>query len=400
MFKKYILYLIPLFLLVAKGVCAQTVRVGIEQEQFFTTARIQPVVGKWRLELHKKLATGTQIIDEELGAEEDAVLMLIPKGIILRVSSEFTHNQGFDKVIVKGGELLSLELPGLTPKLLNGKLEITHDEYRITIVNTLLLDNLIVSCASNEVISCESEAVKAHTIAVATKINYLIKNTKHPDEPFELCDSKHCIEFKGSGINRDLVGILYAGLSKHLIFYKNKLIYPRYHHTCGGRISSAKDVYGIANEPYHIARKDLFEDKGSENCFHSPSFHWILETPTTQMKDFLTLEFAGGADNIFTTCEPLKVSEEGRILMLRLKGRKIKEIHGLEFLQHLHSFFGLNSFKSLRYTVEPKKRTVIIKGMGQGEGVGMCLYGADGLAKKGQNYRQILEFYYPGTTLR
>ena len=43
---------------------------------------------------------------------------------------------------------------------------------------------------------------------------------------------------------------------------------------------------------------------------------------------------------------------------------------------------------------------MLIRGMGEGDGVGMCLYGSDGLAKKGLNYKEILEFYYPGTTLK
>ena len=54
----------------------------------------------------------------------------------------------------------------------------------------------------------------------------------------------------------------------------------------------------------------------------------------------------------------------------------------------------------MRFSLEQLRRSMLIKGMGEGDGVGMCLYGADGLAKKGLDYKQILEFYYPGTTLK
>ena len=86
--------------------------------------------------------------------------------------------------------------------------------------------------------------------------------------------------------------------------------------------------------------------------------------------------------------------------MVRIIGRKVKELQGIEFLEHLHNFYGINSIKSMRYTIEKLRRSMLVRGMGEGDGVGMCLYGADGLAKKGMNYKDILNFYYPGTELK
>ncbi|HEV8144562.1 MAG TPA: hypothetical protein VGQ77_17005, partial [Methylomirabilota bacterium] len=37
-------------------------------------------------------------------------------------------------------------------------------------------------------------------------------------------------------------------------------------------------------------------------------------------------------------------------------------------------------------------------GRGYGHGVGLCQWGAKGMAERGHSARQILEFYYPGTT--
>lgn len=45
----------------------------------------------------------------------------------------------------------------------------------------------------------------------------------------------------------------------------------------------------------------------------------------------------------------------------------------------------------------PASATVTIKGRGYGHGHGMSQYGAEGAARKGLTYRQIAEFYYPGT---
>jgi stage II sporulation protein D len=45
----------------------------------------------------------------------------------------------------------------------------------------------------------------------------------------------------------------------------------------------------------------------------------------------------------------------------------------------------------------PRQATVTIKGHGYGHGHGMSQYGAEGAARQGLSYRQIAEFYYPGT---
>ena len=50
--------------------------------------------------------------------------------------------------------------------------------------------------------------------------------------------------------------------------------------------------------------------------------------------------------------------------------------------------------------VKPASGKFVIKGAGYGHGHGMSQYGAYGAAKKGLTWKQILAFYYPGTTLK
>ena len=50
--------------------------------------------------------------------------------------------------------------------------------------------------------------------------------------------------------------------------------------------------------------------------------------------------------------------------------------------------------------VKPSDGKFVIKGAGFGHGHGMSQYGAYGAAKKGLSWKEILAFYYPGTTLK
>src|SRR3954452_7794369 len=45
----------------------------------------------------------------------------------------------------------------------------------------------------------------------------------------------------------------------------------------------------------------------------------------------------------------------------------------------------------------PSDATITVRGHGYGHGHGMSQYGAEGAARKGLTYRQIVRFYYPGT---
>jgi stage II sporulation protein D len=44
-------------------------------------------------------------------------------------------------------------------------------------------------------------------------------------------------------------------------------------------------------------------------------------------------------------------------------------------------------------------RSLSLHGGGNGHGVGMCQWGAIGRARAGQDFRTILQTYYPGTTI-
>ena len=394
--------LILFFLVVITNICSAqtTIRVGIEPEKLMTTLRAQSFGGKWLFHLFRNTASGcAEIETAEIVTGEDEAIMLIPKGLVLKSSMDKENILGYDKIIIEGGELISLQLPDLTPKIFEGKLEITHNKEFISIVNILPIEKYVVACASLDIITIEPEAIKAHLAVLNTKANYFLKNTNHPKDDFDVCDKPHCLEFNGCGGNRELIELLYPQVGKLNIYYKNKLIYPRYHVTCGGKISSALDVYGV-DEPYHPAHSDIKDGKGSENCFHSPSFHWTVEFPGTSVEDYLSLEFAGGTENVYTKWEATKVDTAGRLLMIRLLGRKVKTLSGMEFFEHLHEHYGANSLKSMRFTVEELKRTVLVRGMGEGDGVGMCLYGADGLARKKATFEEIIQFYYPGTELK
>jgi len=54
---------------------------------------------------------------------------------------------------------------------------------------------------------------------------------------------------------------------------------------------------------------------------------------------------------------------------------------------------------STRFAITTRRNKIIVTTSGSGHGVGMSQYGANGLAKRGRRYGQILKHYYRGTDI-
>ena len=59
----------------------------------------------------------------------------------------------------------------------------------------------------------------------------------------------------------------------------------------------------------------------------------------------------------------------------------------------------LIKIKGNQHKIEKSEGNYIINGGGYGHGIGMSQNGANEMAKTGKNYQEILQMFYPGTTI-
>lgn len=336
---------------------------------------------------------------------EDIVLQISSIGITIKTSEGIEPSYGFSKIKFYSNGIYNLEIYNYPPILLKGSLEISFDnEKNLFFVNEIKISDLIVCSVSELSPSPEIEANKAFIVAVRTKIAYLLQNKKHEKQYYDICNSSDCIVYNGFGSRRDLIEIIYNSMPELVMktstsasFSSNaanfQLFEPYMHECCGGKTSSAKEVFG-KDDKVHFPIEDRISGKGAENCFHCPSFLWYREFSNEEISDFLSIEYAGGPNRVFWQFVPNKIDSSDRICEVKLIGRKEKNITGIEFLRSVENYFGHNAIKSMKFIIESVPRHNRIKGMGKGHGVGMCLFGADGLSKKGYKFDEILKFYY------
>lgn len=88
--------------------------------------------------------------------------------------------------------------------------------------------------------------------------------------------------------------------------------------------------------------------------------------------------------------EKTKTTSTGRIKNLKINGTSLE---GSTVVTKL-------GLKSNHFTITQDGETVHITTKGYGHGVGMSQYGAQGMALKGYDYKEILSYYYQGTSIK
>ncbi len=95
---------------------------------------------------------------------------------------------------------------------------------------------------------------------------------------------------------------------------------------------------------------------------------------------------------------PLERGISGRVIKLEIQDENRSQfLYGFQ----INKALGLKDtlfFIDREFEGDNIKRITFI-GRGYGHGVGMCQVGAYGMAKKGKDYKDILSYYYPGTTI-
>lgn len=163
--------------------------------------------------------------------------------------------------------------------------------------------------------------------------------------------------------------------------YDGTLIEPLYHASCGGgRTEDAQEVWGNA-KPYLV----------SVECGHPDDPHTQQQTTMSlrEMEQKLGVSDAVTAGSFGDFMQLISSTASNRVQTVCVGD---KMISGTQ----LRSALGL---KSALVSWNISGDSITFTTNGYGHGVGLCQYGANYYAEKGDSYKRILAHYYPGTEL-
>jgi stage II sporulation protein D len=165
-------------------------------------------------------------------------------------------------------------------------------------------------------------------------------------------------------------------------------VFPAFYHTeSGGYTEDPRSVFAARNMP---GLKPVRCDFSAG----SPHFYWSLDVRLSELAETLRRNGVNSG-----AVSAIDVTE--RTPSLRASTVAVRGEHGTFTLRgnDFRRMLGYDTFKSTLFAVALDGEWARFSGRGYGHGVGMCQWGAKGMAEQGFSARQILEYFYPATTL-
>ncbi|RPI35396.1 MAG: SpoIID/LytB domain-containing protein [Nitrospiraceae bacterium] len=261
-----------------------------------------------------------------------------------------------------------------------GNIEVWKGTESLYLVNELPFEEYIKNVVSAEVgTNWDMEALKVQAVISRTYAMYQ-KKKNGTNANFDLTSSVLHQVYKGTSPD---TRIAYAveNTEGEVLTYDGNLIEAFYHSTSGGKTEDPSEVFG-KSYPY---LKPV-----ESNCEISPYWIWERRIPVEEIEKALNVK---GILNVqiksYTSTQRVKTVDvfhsEG-ILNVNAKD--------------LRKMLGWSRLPSTNFTLSRDNGNYVFDGKGYGHGVGLCQWSALEMSREGMTYKQILDYFYPGTTLQ
>ena len=229
------------------------------------------------------------------------------------------------------------------------------------------------------------EALKAQAIAARTYAMYQAQVSKAA--PYDLKSSTSSQVYGGSTTERYRTRKAVDRTAGQILTYQGKPFPAYFHATCAGTTAGAQELWNINLPPIAGGVKCAF-------CRISPHFYWQAKEPLSAIED--DLKRNSRPVGRILKIEPVTRTPSDRVGSLRITGT---EGEAVVAAKDFRVWIGGELMKSTDFTVEIKEDVAEFHGKGWGHGVGLCQWGTLGQALLGKSFKDILLFYYPGSTI-
>lgn len=304
-----------------------------------------------------------------------------------------------------------------------GQIIVSPGQDQLNLVNRIGLEDYLRGVVPNEVPAWfDVQALAAMSVVART---YTLAHLgRHQSAGYDLCSSVHCHVYQGLASENRRVDEQIAKTMDQVICYQGELIEAAYHAACGGMLETASNTWNKPSKNAAQALCDLvdvtpapvfadeaafreFIDKPSPAyCQDAGNFRWsehyTLDELTQRLHQSLpVLVKSSGELGQLLSFEVLERFPSGRAATVRITMEKGRfEVAG-DKIRWLVSQGRISTqgLKSTLFYVTSDPQGVHFVGGGWGHGVGLCQEGAEGLARRGRDYMDIIRHYYPGTEL-
>jgi stage II sporulation protein D len=278
---------------------------------------------------------------------------------------------------------------GTTRRDYSGNLFVTPERGNsaLQLVNHVALEEYVASVVASEYGLGDLEGSKAMAVIART---YGLKVINSSDDSYDHVDHTASQVYRGTATVTAMARQAARDTAGEVLLHDGRLIEAVYFSSSGGHTANNEDVWQSSAHPYLRGRNDPWDQDAKHH-------QWTYTLDAGDVHN--ALKNALGLD-----LESVRVgsrSADGRAATIDLVPRrgKTRPISADEFRRIIREAFGQTSLKSTRFELKRRGENYVFEGGGFGHGVGLSQYGANGMAKAGKTYREILDFYYTDVQL-
>ncbi len=257
-----------------------------------------------------------------------------------------------------------------------------------SIVSTVALEEYLYSVVPREMPpSWPASALQAQAVCART---YVLQRSS-PRRTYDLVPSEADQVYGGIESESPAARAAVDATAAQVLRFDNSFAQIMYSSCCGGHTEASTDAWGGAFFPY-------LAGVVCTHCSDSPNYRWKRDLTLEQIATAFAAEIA--PYGMLRGIRSSVLDGSGRVRMMELTCEQ-----GSAFVKGgaFRSRIGARVVPSLlitKFDTTPQSPDrLTIEGGGLGHGVGLCQWGARGMALTGASASDILNFYFPGTTI-
>lgn len=302
-------------------------------------------------------------------------------------------------ILVKAVQADNIFAADLSDKELKGSLIVVPTPQGFQLINEVYSEDVIPALLATQIQDISNEeALKA--LAVVLRSSLLQAVADNQNNPYHITDNDTAFQFKG--IN--LIFKKLVDASQESAQIRLTQAQAGAYQNCG--VVGAKNLKNSAQQipyvfsPANVSKyllsnppADLFSRPSDPT--HWSGIKWLNIYDAKEIQNRVAYKTDIGALRALT---PLKLTPNGRVLAMRFEGSKGS--YEAQTPQEIMFLLSAGTMRSNLFDIVPlykgkNIKQILVRGYDTGLGNGLCLHGAEGLAKTGHDYKAIIKYYFP-----
>jgi len=261
-----------------------------------------------------------------------------------------------------------------------------NDRGTFDVVNHVPMEDYLRSVVALEMPkSWPQEALKAQAVAARTYV--MFKRQGNTGNYFDVETDVMDQAYGGTAAENDMTDAAVRDTAGMVLTHQNTIARAYFHANSGDRTENGEEIFRGVDVPYLKSVPCVYAKQ-------SPYYIWQLTIRLPEVEAALSRNslFSGKITDISISSH----TRTGRVRQLRIKSRTQNELVDAAAFRLA---IGSTHLKSTNFSLRRSGQTLTFQGTGYGHGVGLCQWGAKGMAEKNRDYKEILAYYYPGTSI-